>query len=182
MDYKDVTHCDFKTKRSVNPLNPTYVHRNDDGSITEIGPVPGSIPYTLPPPRKDPEFVTTSLKTKDILGCATGTKGFGSFHTRVRKDFKQTNVTQDIEGCSPDSLKKGPVTLRTTHPLDPEYQMPGRNELSNINDAFGKRNAVQQAMLDKHVARGDNRQFLGSTLQTAAQASLAGSKLYSASR
>lgn len=61
--------------------------------------------------------------------------------------------------------------------------MPGRNELSNINDAFGKRNAVQQKILDKHVARGDNRQFLGTTLKTAAQASLeSGSKLYSASR
>ena len=24
MDYRDVTHVDFKTKRSVNPLNPTY--------------------------------------------------------------------------------------------------------------------------------------------------------------
>ena len=38
--------------------------------------------------------------------------------------------------------------------------MPGRNELSNVNDAFGKRNAVQQRILDKAVERGDNRQFL----------------------
>jgi hypothetical protein len=63
--------------------------------------------------------------------------------------------------------------------------MPGRLELTNINDAFGKRNAVQQAILDKHAARGDNRQFMGtgtSTLKAAAQASLEGSKLYSASR
>ena len=96
--------------------------------------------------------------------------------------MKQTNITSDIIGCQADSLKKAPTTIRCTHPLDPNYQMPGRNELSNINDAFGKRNAVQQAILDKHAARGDNRQFLGTTLQTAAQASLEGSKLYSASR
>lgn len=38
--------------------------------------------------------------------------------------------------------------------------MPGRYELSNINDAFGKRNSLQQAILEKHKARGDNRQFL----------------------
>ena len=74
------------------------------------------------------------------------------------------------------------MTLRQTHPLDPDYQMPGRLELTNINDAFGKRNAVQQAILDKHAARGDNRQLVSNTLKTAAQASLEGSKLYSASR
>ena len=75
--------------------------------------------------------------------------------------MKQTNITSDIIGCGPDTLKKAPVTIRQTHPLDPDYQMPGRLELTNINDAFGKRNVVQQRILDKHVARGDNRQFLG---------------------
>ena len=37
LDYRDVTHVDFKSKRSTNPLMPTYVHREEDGSITEIG-------------------------------------------------------------------------------------------------------------------------------------------------
>ena len=50
--------------------------------------------------------------------------------------------------------------MRQTHPLDPDYQMPGRNELSNVNDAFGKRNLVQQRILDRAVERGDNKQFL----------------------
>lgn len=57
-------------------------------------------------------------------------------------------------------MKKGPETDRNTHPLDPNYQMPGRNELSNVNDAFGKRNAVQARILSKAVERGDNKQFL----------------------
>jgi len=35
-------------------------------------------------------------------------------------------------------LKKAPETIRATNPLDPDYQMPGRSELTNINDAFGK--------------------------------------------
>ena len=30
------------------------------------------------------------------------------------------------------------MTIRCTHPLDPDYQFPGRTELTNINDAFGK--------------------------------------------
>ena len=33
IDYRDVTHCDFKTKRSTNPLSPTYPHRDDDGAL-----------------------------------------------------------------------------------------------------------------------------------------------------
>jgi hypothetical protein len=81
-------------------------------------------------------------------------------------------------GSQPDSLKKGVLTKRITHPLDPEYQMPGRFELENINDAFGKKNPVQQAILDKHIARGDNKQFLKSRADT----SLEGSKLFAASR
>lgn len=142
IDYRDVTNVDFKSTRTTNPLQPTYVHREENGTLGTIGSVAGSFPNVLPPPRKDLEFVATSLKTKDILGCATATKGIGSFHTRERREFQTTNKTSDIVGCQPDSLKKAPVTLRQTHPLDPDYQFPGRNELTNINDAFGKRNAL----------------------------------------
>jgi len=38
--------------------------------------------------------------------------------------------------------------------------MPGRDELKNINDAFGSRNAVQAKILAKAVDRGDNTQYL----------------------
>ena len=31
MDYRDVTHVDFKTKRTTDPLNPVYIHRNEEG-------------------------------------------------------------------------------------------------------------------------------------------------------
>ena len=45
----------------------------------------------------------------------------------------------------------------------PDYQMPGRLELTNINDAFGKKNASQQAILDRHMARDTSK-----TLQASA--------------
>ena len=121
IDYRDVTHCDFKTKRSTNPLSPTYVHRDDDGELKEIGVVKGSYPVVLPPPREDQNFVKTSLTTTDIHLCAIGTKGLGNFHTRIRREYKNTNVTKDIPGADPGSLKKGPETIRSTHPLDPVY-------------------------------------------------------------
>ena len=81
------------------------------------------------------------------------------------------------------TLKKSPETKRQTHPLDPSYQMPGRMELTNINDCFGKRNAVQQSILDRHAARNDKP--VGSTFQASAQQSLGikeVSSLHSASR
>jgi hypothetical protein len=31
IDYRDVTNVDFKSKRITNPLQPTYVHREEDG-------------------------------------------------------------------------------------------------------------------------------------------------------
>jgi hypothetical protein len=139
---------------------PSYTIRDDAGNLCEINKVQGSEPNVLPPPRKDENFLATSLKTTDIHGCAIGTKGLGNFHTRIRREYKNTNITSDIIGCYTGSLKKGPETVRQLHPLNPDYQMPGRNELSNVNDAFGKRNAVQQKILDKHVERGDNKQFL----------------------
>jgi hypothetical protein len=61
--------------------------------------------------------------------------------------------------------------------------MPGRMELTNINDCFGKRNAVQQAILDRHAARNDKP--VGSAFQASAQQSLGikeVSSLHSASR
>lgn len=56
-------------------------------------------------------------------------------------------------------------------------------ELTNINDCFGKRNAVQQAILDRHAARNDKP--VGSAFQASAQQSLGikeVSSLHSASR
>jgi hypothetical protein len=44
MDYRDVTHIDFKTKRHTNPLMPTYIVRDDDDNKIDIGKVLGSEP------------------------------------------------------------------------------------------------------------------------------------------
>lgn len=168
MDYRDVTNVDFRTTRVVDPLNPTYLVKDDDNKCVKIGPVDGSIPVTLPPPRKDTNFVNTSLTTTDIHGCKTSTKGLGSFHTRERREVKKTNITSDIFGAQPDTLKKSPTTTRRTHPLMPDYQMPGRNEITDPNNGYGERQKKEN-----------------NTLKNAAAASLGineGSKLYSASR
>jgi len=45
--YNDITKTKFVSQRSVNPLSPTYRVRDDQGSIIEIGGIPGSSPKKL---------------------------------------------------------------------------------------------------------------------------------------
>jgi len=121
MDYRDVTNTQFKSSRYTNPLMPTYKVRNEDDKVHEIGPVEGALPNVLPPMRTDPNYQAKSLHTTDIQGCACSTKGLGNFHTRKRRAFLTTNITEDIPGAQPDTVKKSPETLRNTNPLMPDY-------------------------------------------------------------
>lgn len=83
----------------------------------------------LPPPKKDPRLVA-SLRTEDIIGAKSSTKGLGVFaENHERKDMRQINRIDDIEGAQAGSLKKGTTTKRTTNPLDPTYDIPGAKEL-----------------------------------------------------
>jgi len=68
-DYSDITKKDFVSKRSVNPLSPTYKARDEDNNLVDIGPVEGSYPNALPKERKDMSYFGSALKTKDILGA-----------------------------------------------------------------------------------------------------------------
>lgn len=112
MDYRDVTNVDFKSTRTVNPLDPTYVTRDENKNVAQIGPIEQNKPCVLPPARQDENFTATSLKTTDIHGCKIGTKGLGNFHTRDRRAFLTTNTTTDIFGAQPGTLKKAPETKR----------------------------------------------------------------------
>lgn len=83
----------------------------------------------LPPPKKDPRLVA-SLRTEDIIGAKASSKGLGVFaENHERKDYRQINRVDDIEGAHAGSLKKGPTTNRISNPLDPTYDIPGSKEL-----------------------------------------------------
>lgn len=121
MNYRDVTHTDFQTKRNINPLMPEYIVRDENDKVKTIGEVEGSKPCALPPKRNHPDFQATSLKTKDIEGCRTNSSTYGNFHIVTRRGFLTTNVTKDIPGAQTNTVKKSPVTLRQTNPLVPDY-------------------------------------------------------------
>lgn len=37
LNFRDVTHQDFKSRRSTNPLSPIYMHRFEGGILKELG-------------------------------------------------------------------------------------------------------------------------------------------------
>ena len=73
------------------------------------------------------------------MGATSGTKGLGVFaEHHQRKEFRQTNRTDDIEGARSGSLKKAPTTKRMVNPLDPKYDEPGAKELSNTINPYSR--------------------------------------------
>ena len=78
----DVTRAEFKTKRTTNPLNPSYVVRDEDGKVSTVGEIEGCKPCTLPPERKRGPL-SNNLNTHDIDGAKSSTKGLGAFAFHV---------------------------------------------------------------------------------------------------
>lgn len=94
-DYRDVTKPHFTTTRiGGDPLNPTYVIRDEDGKgTTVIGEIKGNKPQVLPP-RRERGDVSLSLKSTDIMGATAGTKNLGVFtDVYKRRDVRPLNNT-----------------------------------------------------------------------------------------
>lgn len=88
------------TRIGGDPLNPTYVIRDEEGKGTSvIGEIKGNKPQVLPPKRERGD-VSLSLKSTDIMGATAGTKNLGVFtDVYKRRDVRPLNNTQDIDGA-----------------------------------------------------------------------------------
>ena len=138
MNYRDVTHTEFKTKRSTNPLEPTYRMKFLDGSQIKFGPIEGNKPmvgsqymYKVP----------MNLKIDDIAGSNPGSKN-------KFKKFMGTNSCYDISdivGTKTGTLLKGISTKRHTNPLRPKYKYLGEEELKGyyVNNPYNNYNTLQ---------------------------------------
>jgi hypothetical protein len=52
------------------------------------------------PPKRERGEVSLTLKTKDIIGATSGTKGLGVFaENHARREFRTINQTDDIDGA-----------------------------------------------------------------------------------
>jgi hypothetical protein len=96
-------------KRVTDPNNPTY-HINGLDIADDR--------YTKPKAPK--KFIEDSflLKTKDITGASSDSRGEDRFQ---RREVKNTNFVGDISGACADSIKHSIVTNRTTNPLQPVF-------------------------------------------------------------
>lgn len=135
-DYADVTKDYFRTKRSTNPLNPTYSHKTEEGEVEKIGDIEGSKPK--PPPSRNRGATSMDLHVEDIDGTRPGTKGLRAFKNYTRREFRETNQVGDINGTQVGSLVKAPVTTRVVNPLNPDYQLLGASELGENFNAYNQ--------------------------------------------
>jgi len=120
----------------VNPLQPEYVVRDDQNKAVTIGEVEGSAPTKIRERKRG--LLNGCLEVADIHGSAAGSRRLGAFHSTSRRHFLNPNDISDIGGAQPDTLKKGVQGTRVTDQLNPDYQIPGSKEQSNVdNDPFG---------------------------------------------
>ena len=129
-NYDDVTRVNFKTTRSVNPLAPTYLVRDDKGEVKTIGAIKGSSPSKLP--QRQDQIYFGCMNVRDIPGTAAGSKRLGAFHSTQRRQYMNPNAkTEDILGAQVNTVKIGIQSNRRTDPLNPTYQIPGATEQAN---------------------------------------------------
>lgn len=138
MDYRDVTHTEFKTRRSTNPLEPNYRMKFLDGSKVSFGPIEGNKPLVGSQYMYKVPF---NLKVDDITGTNPGSKN-------KYKKYMGTNSCYDISdivGTKSGTLLKGISTKRHTNPLRPKYKYLGEEELKGYysNNPYNNYNTLQ---------------------------------------
>lgn len=133
-NFQDPSDINAKEKdlstRSVNPLDPVYVIRDEDGNLTTTGEIQGSKPKAWV--KMDKSTHERNLKCEDIEGAAPNEFGIGNIQ-RARATPKNPSDISDIVGTQANSRKKNFETTRTTNPLDPQYQEIGASEEQENN-------------------------------------------------
>lgn len=164
IDYSDVTHDVFKTRRHVDPLDPVYEVKYKNGEHYVHGQIQGSKPATNNPYVYPDPF---NMKTTDIQGTQVGSKN------AINKFSGQNFNLQlgDIRGARSGSLKKGITTKRMTDPLDPRYVIPGQIQLEGVNNnpygntIFSKSAKVRQNSTMPAVKGSDKKNIAQSNSQ-----------------
>lgn len=117
-EYSSAPNHRFKdrTTRVTDPNNPSYHINGMDYADDK---------YTKPKTQKAYIADNHLLQTKDITGATPGFKD-----TKFeRREVRNINYIQDIEGAHADSIKHSIVTKRESNPLAPVYQSLDPGEL-----------------------------------------------------
>jgi len=86
MDYTDITKDIFKSRRSIDPLNPEYQVRDSEDKLVKIGKVEGSSPQNMHKERKESKNRDFAVKTGDIIGAQANSK-----NKKSHEDFYPRN-------------------------------------------------------------------------------------------
>jgi hypothetical protein len=125
---------------------------HDNAAYQTIGAVAGSKPpvayFKTNKAECDP-----SLRNSDIARSNPGSRTQGAFHTFKRRQTRPLIDGSDIVGAQAGSLVTGirvpsAIPARRTHPLMPDYQMPGFKESLDYlkSDPLGKEGCSMTAI------------------------------------
>ncbi|KAE8904052.1 hypothetical protein PF005_g18899 [Phytophthora fragariae] len=116
LNVQDITNVDFRSSRVTNVLNPVYTVNG-----MTFGDDPLSRPLVQHPKRDKPSY---ALKTDDIEGASCADPAAAIVAGIVmahRRNFRDTNVTEDIMGAKADTLLHSIRSTRRVDPNAPQY-------------------------------------------------------------
>ena len=129
-----------KTTRSSNTLDPKYII---NGMIIE-----DDIKFTKPKTFKKLIIDNSQLKTKDIDGAYAGWIDTSNNKLGRRKDIRNINYINDIEGTQADTIKHSITTQRFINPLNPIYQsLDDGQPLMSVNQPLLPQNITKRPTL-----------------------------------
>lgn len=145
----DITGGDFRTRRTTNPLTPSY---RVNGMDIADDPV-ASRPRSLPKARDGPFY---PLTTVDIEGAQPGWRPMPQVNPplETRRHFRNTNFVGDIPGAQADTVEHSICTDRHINPLYPLYASLDGEPLENPQTPLYKEPACVEAeeQLDRTIA------------------------------
>lgn len=149
LNVSDITGGAFRTRRSTNPLTPSYRVNGMDIADDPIKCKPRGLSKA-----RDGPF--NPLTTKDIEGAQSGWKPTPKMNPPMdaRRHFRNTNFMGDIPGAQADTLKHSICTNRYVNPLDPVYTSLDGEPLANPQTPLYKKPACieAEAQLDAIIA------------------------------
>lgn len=149
LNVRDITGGGFRTRRTTNPLIPSYRVNGMDIADDPIK----TKPRGLPKAKTSPFY---PLITLDIEGAQPGWRPLPQMNPplEARRHFRNTNYMGDIPGAQADTVKHSIVTDRHVNPLNPVYASLDGEPLANPQTPLYKERAwiEAEAQVDKTIA------------------------------
>lgn len=115
-------------------------------------------------PKEPKKYIADNhlLQTRDIPGAYAGYVP----PTLERREYRNTNYIQDIDGAHADSIRHSIRTNRSTNPLAPVYQALDPSEvLAPLIPALLPKDLIKMPTLRQKPSKSDNSKNITNALQ-----------------